>query len=127
MAQKSSDKRDEKGRHGSQFVRKIRGGRCSLLYLRRGSQVRYRGPGLYSCPLICYSSNRRHLSSLSIEPTDGGGITMTTKDFVWREVSIQRPYESEVLWDILTHIASLTSRGATGVGGPLQERQKCAT
>lgn len=26
---------------------------------------------------------------------------MTTKDFVWREVSIQRPYESEVLWDIL--------------------------
>ena len=36
---------------------------------------------------------------------------MTTKDFVWREVSIQRPYESEVLWDILTHIASLTSRG----------------
>lgn len=36
---------------------------------------------------------------------------MTTKDFVWHEVSIQRPYESEVLWDILTHIASLTSRG----------------
>lgn len=36
---------------------------------------------------------------------------MTTKDFVWREVSIQRPYEIEVLWDILTHIASLTSRG----------------
>ena len=27
---------------------------------------------------------------------------MTTKDFVWREVSIQRPYESEELWDILT-------------------------
>lgn len=36
---------------------------------------------------------------------------MTTKDFVWREVSIQRPYESEVLCDILTHIASLASRG----------------
>ena len=49
-----------KRRHGSQFVRKIRGGRCGLLYLRRGSQVRYRGPDLYSCPLDCYSSNRRH-------------------------------------------------------------------
>lgn len=36
---------------------------------------------------------------------------MTTKDFVWREVSIQRPYEAEMLWDILTHIAALTSRG----------------
>lgn len=36
---------------------------------------------------------------------------MTTKEFVWREVSIQRPYEMETLWDILTHIAALTSRG----------------
>lgn len=36
---------------------------------------------------------------------------MTTKEFVWREVSIQRPYEAETLWDILTHIAALTSRG----------------
>ena len=36
---------------------------------------------------------------------------MTTKEFVWREVSLQRPYEMETLWDILTHIAALTSRG----------------
>lgn len=36
---------------------------------------------------------------------------MTTKDFVWREISIRRPYEAETLWDILTHLASLTSRG----------------
>lgn len=36
---------------------------------------------------------------------------MTTKEFVWREVSIQRPYEMETLFDILTHVASLTSRG----------------
>ncbi len=36
---------------------------------------------------------------------------MTTKEFVWQEVSIQRPYEIETLWDILTHIGALTSRG----------------
>jgi len=36
---------------------------------------------------------------------------MTTKDFVWREVSIQRPYEIETVWDILTHLAALSSRG----------------
>ena len=36
---------------------------------------------------------------------------MTTKALVWREVSIQRPYEMETLHDILTHIAALTSRG----------------
>lgn len=36
---------------------------------------------------------------------------MTTKELVWREVSLQRPYEMETLWDILTHIAALTSRG----------------
>lgn len=36
---------------------------------------------------------------------------MTTKELVWREVSIQRPYEMETLLDILTHIAALTSRG----------------
>lgn len=36
---------------------------------------------------------------------------MTTKEFVWREVSIQRPYDMDLLWDILTHIAALTSRG----------------
>lgn len=35
----------------------------------------------------------------------------TTKDIVWREVFLQRPYEMETLWDILTHIAALTSRG----------------
>ena len=35
----------------------------------------------------------------------------TTKDMVWREVTIQRPYEVETLWDCLTHLASLTSRG----------------
>ena len=35
----------------------------------------------------------------------------TTKNIVWREVSIQRPYEMETLHDILTHIAALTSRG----------------
>ena len=27
---------------------------------------------------------------------------MTTKEFVWREVSLQRPYEMETLWDIMT-------------------------
>ena len=36
---------------------------------------------------------------------------MTTKELVWREVSLQRPYEMETLRAILTHIASLTSRG----------------
>lgn len=36
---------------------------------------------------------------------------MTTKELVWREVSIQRPYEMETLFNILTHIAALTSRG----------------
>ena len=35
----------------------------------------------------------------------------TTKEIVWREVFIQRPYEIETLYDILTHLASLTSRG----------------
>ncbi len=37
---------------------------------------------------------------------------MTTKEMVWREVSVQRPYEVDTLWDILTHIAAFTSRGA---------------
>ena len=32
---------------------------------------------------------------------------MTTKELVWREVSIQRPYEMETLFNILTHIACL--------------------
>lgn len=36
---------------------------------------------------------------------------MTTKELVWREVTLQRPYEMETLWAILTHIAALTSRG----------------
>ena len=36
---------------------------------------------------------------------------MTTKELVWREVSLQRPYEMEQLWAVLTHIAALTSRG----------------
>ena len=36
---------------------------------------------------------------------------MISKGTVWREVQIQRPYEMETLWDILTHLASLTSRG----------------
>ena len=36
---------------------------------------------------------------------------MTTKELVWREVSLQRPYEMETLRAVLTHIASLTSRG----------------
>ena len=35
----------------------------------------------------------------------------TTKEIVWREVFLQRPYEIETLHDILTHLASLTSRG----------------
>lgn len=35
----------------------------------------------------------------------------TTKEIVWREVFLQRPYEMETLHDILTHLASLTSRG----------------
>ena len=35
----------------------------------------------------------------------------TTKELVWREVFIQRPYEMETLYAILTHLASLTSRG----------------
>ena len=34
-----------------------------------------------------------------------------TKEIVWREVFIQRPYEMETLHDILTHLASLTTRG----------------
>ena len=34
-----------------------------------------------------------------------------TKEIVWREVFIQRPYEMETLHDILTHLASLTARG----------------
>ena len=33
------------------------------------------------------------------------------KELVWREVVMQRPYEMETLHDILTHLASLTSRG----------------
>lgn len=49
----------------------------------------------------------------------------TTKNLVWREVSIQRPYELETLHDILTHIAALTSRGpvvweARCIGGQLR-------
>ncbi len=36
---------------------------------------------------------------------------MITKNYVWQEVSVQRPYEIETLWDILTHLAALTSRG----------------
>jgi len=36
---------------------------------------------------------------------------MTTKELVWREVTLQRPYEMDSLWAILTHIAALTSRG----------------
>ena len=36
---------------------------------------------------------------------------MTTNTLVWREVSLQRPYEMENLWSILTHLAALTSRG----------------
>lgn len=35
----------------------------------------------------------------------------TTKEIVWCEVFLQRPYEMETLHDILTHLASLTSRG----------------
>ena len=35
----------------------------------------------------------------------------TIKSLVWREVSITRPYEMDVLWDILTHIAAMTRRG----------------
>ena len=34
-----------------------------------------------------------------------------TKELVWREVVLQRPYEMETLWEVLTHLASLTSRG----------------
>lgn len=49
----------------------------------------------------------------------------TIKDIVWREVSLQRPYEMEALYDILTHLASLTSRGpiiweARGKGGVMR-------
>ena len=36
---------------------------------------------------------------------------MTTKELVWREVSLQRPYEMDTLVAVLTHIAALTSRG----------------
>lgn len=36
---------------------------------------------------------------------------MTTNDFVWREVFLQRPYEMETLHNILINIAALTSRG----------------
>ena len=35
----------------------------------------------------------------------------TTKELVWREVVLQRPYETETIWDIFTHIAAMTSRG----------------
>ena len=35
----------------------------------------------------------------------------STKELVWREVSLQRPYDIESLFAILTHIAALTSRG----------------
>lgn len=35
----------------------------------------------------------------------------TTKEIVWREVFLQRPYEMDTLYAILTHLASLTSRG----------------
>lgn len=34
-----------------------------------------------------------------------------TKEIVWCEAFIQRPYEMETLHDILTHIAALTARG----------------
>ncbi len=49
----------------------------------------------------------------------------TTKEIVWREVFMQRPYEIETLYDILTHLASLTSRGpiiweARGKGGEMR-------
>ena len=49
----------------------------------------------------------------------------TIKDIVWREVFLQRPYEMETLYDILTHLASLTSRGpiiweARGKGGVMR-------
>ena len=36
---------------------------------------------------------------------------IVTKEIVWREVFLQRPYEMETLYAILTHLASLTSRG----------------
>lgn len=36
---------------------------------------------------------------------------MTTKELVWREVSLQRPYDVEQLWAILTNIAALSYRG----------------
>ena len=36
---------------------------------------------------------------------------MTTKQYVWREVSLERPYEIDTLHNILIHLASLTSRG----------------
>lgn len=38
-------------------------------------------------------------------------MTSNKKQLVWREVALQRPYEMETLTDILTHLASLTSRG----------------
>ena len=36
---------------------------------------------------------------------------MTTNDIIFHEVFIGRPYEAEVLHDILTNIATLSSRG----------------
>lgn len=36
---------------------------------------------------------------------------MTTKELIWHEVSIQRPFQMETLQAILTHIAALSSRG----------------
>ena len=38
-------------------------------------------------------------------------MTSNRKQLVLREVVLQRPYEMETLTDILTHLASLTSRG----------------
>ena len=38
-------------------------------------------------------------------------ITKEKNELVWREIFVQRPYELETLYDILTHIAALTSRG----------------
>ena len=36
---------------------------------------------------------------------------MTTKELIWREVFIQRPFTMETLQAILTHIAAISSRG----------------
>lgn len=35
----------------------------------------------------------------------------TTRTMVWREVFLQRPYELDIIYDILTSIAALSSRG----------------